>query len=66
MKEEGIDVQNSLLQYISPLDSYKSSGWEEKEDIKENNLEININTKIIDINDLNESIGNPSESENNK
>ena len=67
MKEEGIDVQNSLLQYISPLNSYKSNNKEEKEDIKENNLEINIeNTKEIDINDFNENISNPSESENNK
>ena len=62
MKEEGIDVQNSLLQYISPLNSYKSSNKEE--DIKDNNKDENA--KEIDINDINENIGISSGSENNR
>ena len=62
MKEEGIDIQNSLLQYISPLDSHKSSNKEE--DIKENNLEIN-DEKEKETN-INENIGILYGSKNNE
>jgi len=69
MKEEGIDAQNSLLQYISPLDSNKSK--DKEEDIKENKLEeINKLENYLEINvenkkeiNQNENIGIPSMSE---